>query len=275
MRSHIDWLTFTFTPLWINGGESDYPQCLAEGLREQVGMKLWVDIFDGEWKHHDHGRAPYVDGWALENVGVTLFASPTLTHATVEISGTGCEEFISRGYMETVLLQVKDRVTRIDIACDIETTVGPNEFALPRTHDRMKSHAHIVSETGETVYVGSQKSDRFARAYRFNSPHPRCHLLRIEHIFRRDYAKKVANTCVEGGLLAVVRASGVAFGWSHAIWRPDVSEDVDISLVNDNHKGNNTVFWFVDTVAPCFKRLCREGVIKNPEEFLTRYFRET
>jgi len=176
MRTHIDWLSFTFTPLWKNGGETDYTQSLADGLREQVGMRLWVDLFDGEWNNHGKGRAPYTDCWRHGSLGISLYASPNLTHACVEVSGEGCESLISLGYMEQLVQAVAARVTRIDIAADIQTNVRPSEFVTEVEHHKMRASGYQLSESGETNYVGSRTSDRYARVYRYFFSAPTCEL---------------------------------------------------------------------------------------------------
>jgi len=249
-----------------------YAEAIARGFLDMFGETIRANVFGGDWGKNEHGRAPYTDSWKLGGHGISLFASPSLSHCCIEISGEGCELLISTGNMEAVLEKCAARVTRIDIACDIETTTIPSAFVAVTSHERMRTSGHYVSETGETCYVGSQKSDRFCRVYRYNPPHPRCHLLRIEYVFRRDYAKVVAKRCVEEGTDAVSRAAQLSFGFTHPMVQGDGDKHADISIVSDSHKGNNTVFWLVDTVAPCFKRLVKEGVIKDPEQFIMRYF---
>jgi len=273
MRTHIDWITFTMPMIYMGLDTPDaYANAIKRGFMDMFGEKLVADAFGGEWSKNEHGRAPYTDSWKLDHDGITLFASPTLTHCCVEIAGAGCELLLSRNLMVRVMGAAKDRCTRIDIACDIETQVTPPVFVSQVKHERMRTSGHYISETGETCYVGSQKSDRFARVYRYNDPHPRCHLLRVEHVFRRDYAKAVARACIESDILAVANAAGMAFGWNHPAWKPGESEIANIALVNDSHKGNNTVFWIVDTVAPCFRKLVENGTIKDAEAFVYRYF---
>jgi len=136
----------------------------------------------------------------------------------------------------------------------------------------MRSSGYQKSETGETCYVGSQKSDRYARVYRYNEPHPRAHLLRIEHVFRKDYAKLVAKQCVNADVADVAAAAGKAFGWAHPVWDVQAIQDCDISLVGERRDDGKTVYWLVNSCAPAFKRLVETGGINDAEAFLTRYF---
>jgi len=278
MRTHIDWLTFTMTMRYDSqiSDERSLAEVYADTMEKTWEATFPAAIlalaFGGEWDKQERSRAPYTDAWTLKNAGVTLFASPSLTHCCVEISGSGCERLIEQGSMQDVLQSVHERVTRIDIASDIETDTRPQEFVSKMNHERMRASGYQTSDSGETCYIGSQKSERYARVYRYNTPHPRSHLLRIEHVFRKDYAKVVAQQCLEAGVNAVARASGKAFGWAHQDWDIDGDTDVLLSIVEPERNAGKTVFWLVNSVAPVFRKLCENGTINNPEEFLIRYF---
>jgi len=278
MRTHIDWLTFTMTPRYQSSyadGVSmadQYANAIEQAFIQAFGGELVASAFGGDWQKNERSRAPYTDSWKLGERGITLFASPTLNHCCVEISGSGCETLISAGILNRVLGCVDDRVTRIDIASDIETSTRPAVFVERVNHERMRASGYQNSDSGETCYVGSQKSDRYARVYRYNPPHPRSHLLRIEHVFRREYAKVVAKQVLNADLESVAEAAGQAFGWAHNDWKTSDIQVVDISIISPKRDAGNTVFWLTNTCAPAFRRLVENGDIKDPEEFIKRYF---
>ncbi len=258
--------------IYFGADENSYAQAVNAGFHDMFGSELLALAFSGAWKRQERSRAPYTDAWTMET-GITLFASPNLTHACVEISGQGCEALIDpENTLGKIINACKERCTRIDIACDIETTIVPEAFVKVTSHERMRTSGRVVSDTGETCYVGSQKSERYARVYRYNSPHPRSHLLRIEHVFRKAYAKKVASAIANDGLEQVAKSSGDAFGWSHPIWQPSVIDGSDISVVKERGGSGGTVFWLVHSVAPAFQKLVESGAIVDGEEFLRRYF---
>jgi hypothetical protein len=272
MRIHVDWLTFTIPMLYMSAGDDGYAQAIASGLQDMFGVELRQFVFGGTWRKEERSRAPYTDAWT-QGEGIKLFASPNLTHACIEISGQGCENLLDpENSLGKVLLACKDRVTRIDVACDIETQISPMEFVGEVSHERMRTSGFVISDTGSTCYVGSQKSERYARVYRYNPPHPRSHLLRVEHVYRKDYARKVAQECAMSGIEAVGMASGIAFGWKHGVWQPTVIDSPDISVTRERGNSGNTVFWLINSVAPAFHRLCKSGAIQDPEAFLARYF---
>ncbi len=278
MRTHVDWITFTMSPVY----KSHYPagmevaEVYTDGIlgawETTFGTRLLALAFGGAWQKRGRSRAPYTDAWELANAGIALFASQTLTHCTVEISGSGCERLIRLGLLEQVLRVTCERTTRIDIACDIETETSPLDFVEVLTHERMRASGHQLSETGETCYVGSQKSDRYARVYRYFSPHPRSHLLRVEHVFRKDYAKQVAAACVSGDLQSVAAACGNVFGWGNNAWNAGDTSPVNLRGVSSNRHSSNTVHWLISACAPAFKRLVSDGHIKDARKFLEEYF---
>jgi len=272
MRHHIDWLTFTMTMRYSDETNEAYANALGNAFMDTFGVDLVREAFGGAWAKKERSRAPYMDAWQIGGGGISLFASPNLTHCCVEISGQGCEGLLERQVLAEILVRVAERVTRIDIATDIETATKPTDFVAQTAHERMRASGYQKSETGETCYVGSQKSDRHARVYRYSEPHPRSHLLRIEHVFRRDYAKVVAKAAVDGDIAVVAMAAGQAFGWAHPEWNVTATSEVDISVVKAERGAGKTVFWLVHSVAPAFQRLIADGTIRDPERFVREYF---
>jgi len=272
MRTHIDWLAFTLYPEYPDDTFEGYTTAINTALVRVFGAENYLLAVGGDWRKREKSRAPYMDAWTNGDNDIVVFASSTLRHCSVEVTGTGCERLIALGILDGLLANVKDAVSRIDIATDIITDVTPQEFVSVTTHERMRTSGHQTSETGETCYVGSQKSDRYARVYRYYYPHPRHELLRVEVVFRRDHAKKVALACLDSGENSVARAAGNAFGFSHSVWKPDLAQHADISIVSDNRKGGNTVFWLIKSCAPAFKRLVKSGDIKDPEAFIHQFF---
>jgi len=273
MRTHIDWLTFTLTLRYEGEGIEAYALALRNGFVDTFGSVLADRCFAGDWQAKERSRAPYQHAYTVQETGVSVFASPTLTHFCVEISGQGCERLIDQGDMGQILSCIHERCTRIDIACDIETEVRPTEFIAQTEHERMRSSGYQKSNTGETCYVGSQKSDRYARVYRYNSPHPRSHLLRVEHVFRRENAKSVAFQCCDMDMAAIATAAGKAFGWCHNLWITGSDLLPDISPVKERGRSGSTIYWLVNSAAPAFKKLVQTGAIADPEKFLQTYFK--
>lgn len=275
MRTHVDWLTFTL-PMWFSTREdASYSESIEYAFVSTFTSLTLSIAFGGTWEVQERSRAPYTQAWTMPDAGITLFASQSLNHACVEISGSGCERLIALGQMESVMRSTVERITRIDIASDIETSVRPNEFVAEISHKRMRASGYQISATGETSYVGSQKSDRYARIYRYTDPHPRSHLLRIEHVFRKEYAKSTVRALLDCDLGSLAEAAGKAFGWAHEVWQPKAMQHVDISITSPSRVAGNTVHWLITACAPAFKRLVDSGDIRDPEKFIREYFLST
>lgn len=272
MRVHIDWLTFTL-PMWYATREdATYEEAIEFAFVSTFTNEILAKAFGGQWERQERSRAPYTNAWSMKEAGVTLFASQSLNHCCIEISGSGCEKLIAADVMKAVIERVTERVTRIDVACDIETDVMPVDFVKQLAHERMRASGQQESSTGQTCYCGSQKSDRYARVYRYYAPHPRAHLLRIEHVFKKGYAKSVANAYLGADENAIANASGLAFGWAHPVWAPDSAQHADISIVSPDRNTGNTVHWLITSAAPAFRRLVASGKIRDAEAFLNEYF---
>jgi hypothetical protein len=277
MREHIDWITFTMSPMYksVYGDmkpEDQFQNALVDAFIFTFGESLTSRAFGGIWEKRERSRAPYKEAWGISGGFITLFASPELNHCCVEISGQGCEGLIKSGLLLDVLGACKSRVTRIDLAVDMITEISPTEFVSAAVGKRSKAHGHQVSQSGETCYVGSQSSDRYARVYRYFKPHPRSHLLRAEHVFRREVARSVSNSIVSKGERAVAQVIGEHYGWTHACWEREEHDDIDLRVPNAERHGGKTLFWLVHSCAPAFQRLVQDKTIVDGEEFLRRYF---
>lgn len=255
----IDWISFSI-PM---PGELDNDQQTAKHIVSAVDdlhpkLSEWLAL-ETEFTARN-GRAPYSIAWQRADSGLTVFAHPSLSHALIEISGRGCETLSQSGNMDAALQAVANRVTRLDIACDVVTDARPSEFTEKRHVGRFKAHSTVVSESGETVYIGARSSDRYARVYRYNEPHERAHLLRCEFVIKADNAKLIIPTLLEEGLLPVAAALGETFGWQHETWRVE-SDPAELTTFRPERREGKTLFWLADTIAPLLVRLHREGVL--------------
>lgn len=207
----------------------------------------------------DHGRKPYK--WSLRRPAndMVLFFSTTLKHALVEITGQGCERFRDEGTLDAIMRGTAYRATRLDVASDFLNDVDPLDFTDQRDKGRFKSFSKQVSESGTTSYVGAKTSDRYARVYRYNPPHERAHLLRIEYVFKAEVAKSTIPILLDSSPTAVSVASGVLFGWVHPAYLPASSESVELASWRPERHEGKTLFWLNDTVAKTLIRLHKAG----------------
>lgn len=210
------------------------------------------------WEH-GKGRAPFSESIHSPKDGWTYFWSPEKNYSLLEITGRGCDNLIARNSIIPVLKDWHDRLTRIDIAYDFVTDINPADFVKYRDMSKFTSTSRYNTATGDTEYVGSQKSDRYARVYKYNPPHPRAGILRVEMVCKDERAKSVGRGIVSDGLSAVVHALGDAFAWQHTLWTDaDFASPSDLSVPKENHQGN-TERWLLTQVSSAIRKLHENG----------------
>jgi hypothetical protein len=269
----LDWIS------WVGR----FPDTIGQGDQQQVldrifdhaayhlGEALAEGLFDN-LKPMSKGRAPYKYSWVDKDKGITIYGSPSQPHYTVEHSGKGCDFLERHDALDSLLHVVGDWATRVDVAVDIETDLHPFAFALAREAGRFKSYSELQSPSGATSYVGSMSSERYARVYRYSPPHPRAHLLRAEHVFRKDAARKVIAAYLYEGIASVVAGCWRDFGWYMELPLEEDVAPADLSPFRPERNQGKTLRWLITVVAPSFKKLCAEGVVPDPVEFLREYF---
>lgn len=254
MNYCVDYLSFTVPFSTISVRNSHLLGVVTESaVQDYLGDSINA-VLDSQPFNVLHGRAPYAASWGREDGGVRFFSAPQISHVLVEITGTGCKTLRAHNALESILTVVQDRVSRLDLAVDIITDVKPATFAAKRDVERFKAIGDIRSETGETYYVGSLKSERFARVYRYAEPHPRAATLRVEHVFRREAAKVVAREILASGYNAVIAGAGGIYGWTHEVWTPESTEPASLKVGRMKREDKSTVRWLYGAVI--------QGVIK-------------
>lgn len=263
----IDWLSVSFKMevtqqafshrLWDRAGDA---------LKAQFPLLYDRMVADQNYTPR-LGRAPYNASMRREDNGVVVFAHQMLEHGLVEIGGIGMDTLGGLDGEVELASSVASRCTRIDIAVDIFTDILPPEFTAYRDAGRFKAWSEAVSETGHTVYVGSKTSDRYARVYRYNPPHPRCQFLRVEHVLKAEQARMGIVQMTEGGLERFVAALGNTFGWTHPLWTPAVNTDEAVSAWRPERRAGKTVAWLHSAVLPALLRLHRDGTIDARQFF--------
>lgn len=257
----VDWISFTFDS---GVGEGVAGHNLQTVINEAL-WKAFPHFYDTMvWSHNFYtriGRAPYTTCWQREDGGLSIFAHTHLPHALVEIGGVGMDTLGGIEYEMELARSVVERLTRIDIACDIETEVMPSEFVSQRDGRRFKAFSNAVSKTGETCYVGSRTSDRYARCYRYFEPHPRARLLRVEHVLKSAQAKEAVAAMNLSSLPQLAARLGETFGWKHPVWQPGEDASEGLKAWRPERRHGKTVSWLYSQVIPAIIKLHAEDVI--------------
>lgn len=269
----VDWLSIVLpiVPVGEGSEENDIGTIIYSALCNEGGQSL-ADCIVADLNPLGYGRAPYDGGWQNKKNGIVIWGGGQVPHFTVEISGGGMDYIRKHDREEQVLAIGMQRASRIDVAVDLEQFVQPEEFLKLRKEGRQTSGATFSSIAGNTVYVGSRHSERYMRVYRYAAPHPRSHLLRLEVVFRRAYAKQVCMALHQEGLESVAKTALEDFGFGNLVDFDEKVPTIELSVYRPERNGGKTLRWLITQVAPAFKRLVEDGTIPNAADFLNRYF---
>lgn len=271
MSNLVDWISFTLPYSSMFQTLSDGGTVIVKSqIRDEVPhisdyVMSFPDLRQGR------GRKMFDTSYRSEIGGFTIFQRESLQFTLFEFSGTGCAELRKRKSLRDIIKLYGGRFTRIDCTTDIETDVEPLEFIKNRSTERFSSYSTEKSETGVTHYVGSKTSDRFARVYRYNPPHPRSHLLRVEHVLRNAEAKQVALLMASSSLSTIQSALGNTFGWTNSAWT-EKRNDSPIKSAPRDVKQGKTERWLMTSVLPAITRLLEEGSYEFVDIFEKRVY---
>ena len=223
-------------------------------------LEEWMSSFDD--LEMMHGRSPFNKSIRSEYGGWRYYYDATQGGSLLEISGVGCKRLRDIESDIAIVREFADRITRIDIAVDLESDVDPEEFAYDRTDGKFKSGAVMKSGNGNTVYIGSRKSDRYARIYRYYDPHPRSKFLRVEMVCKGKAARPTCDLFVRGmDALDVGGMLGNSYGWYHAAWNLQRLGTVDAAP--RRYKAAGTEIWLMKQVLPACRKLANKGQVDS------------
>jgi len=267
MTAHIDWITIVGHRRVV-----DQDWTLRAAYQDAIDtlvdcMPTFTSVF-GNPVHYQivKPRAPYSYARRSDDCTRTLYVHPLAAHFTFEVSGSYCTRITE--HLPAILTAFAGQFSRLDLAVDMECAVTPLEFEAAITGGHSQTRSQFVSTTGQTVYRGSRTSERFARIYRYNPPHPRAHLLRAEFQLKKGYANELAKQASEGiSLDGLAAGLGQVFGFRHPVWSM-ADKPVQMGVHSHAHSGA-TVYWLTATVAPLLRRLQAEGKLDTARWFET------
>lgn len=227
----IDWYSFTLpTAGPLEGSGPDVMAAVNYSLQQAFTPIVDPVSMDGTWRI-DPAKGFYAFRATHVTSKLAVSWGAVNSHVFVEMAGMCCDWFRASRSLQSVIELTYQRVSRIDCAIDLVTPVLPETFVEAGHAKRFAdSLGNIKSLTGHTFYVGSRKSDRCARVYRYASPHPRSHLLRIEAEFKGKAARELAKVLYNRGELEAIRSAHAVFEWQSSELRMDFLARVNSSL---------------------------------------------
>lgn len=271
MTTKLHFLSFSFPlPAREFANDLDVRPYVFDALYEVVG-DYWYDVLKSEqkWLSGENHR-PFSAALRRKDNTMSLQWNHKLSHAVFEISGAGCDLLGDTIVTGGLMALVADRAVRVDIATDFLCQVHPARFVEQRHPGRFKSGGEKFSPTGHTIYVGSRDSNRFARVYRYDEPHPRSKFLRVEHELKHKDARATCAAIAANGVMHTQLALGKVFGWQHVLWNPDKISTEKLPAWAPERGNADTLRWLITSVVPAMKRLHDAGTI-DIEEFVQEY----
>lgn len=270
VKAKIDWVSFTIPVKPMTTKYQDkWLDYAIDTIREHsYVMDILINVFMNKWQN-----GPKRTGYnrTITSNGITLMFGYNRQDILIEISGTGCDTLRHYKLLDKLLNEIT--VTRLDIAYDVKCDTRPI-YVLNKQigSNRMKTFSQIKSSTGETAYIGSQKSERYLRIYRFDPPHERSDWLRFEFVLRKQYATHFQDIYNDThNLMDLVYSLGETFKVKHPAFIEPVNK-VEFGGFKGTTSNNNTELWIIKQVVPAFKRLVSNGHIKDPYQWITRHF---
>lgn len=275
MRPLIDYLQFTFPyrETHFEGPDLERRHVMSLVYKE-LGKDLYIKVFPG-LPDFFTPFPPYRYGLQSSESNATIQWHPKLEHYTIQLPGKACGILGEFGSWKDFLQRHGYRCRRIDISCDIETTVTPTEFCRDRSEGRWRYLATTESVTGQSVYIGSPDSSRRAVVYRYYPPHPRHKTLRVEHRFSGERAEQMVEYVCLHGIEGSLRACQDLFGWSSELYKVGEIDLNPIEALNVSAKHSGELVWVLKQVFPALKRYEREGKIDDLREFCETHLFET
>lgn len=262
MDAKVDYLSYTVLHDLPATQEGFIPEVgvLTELMAKKPATWAFLDRIEG-W-HEASARGHYKQSLMAANY-TKLSWGGQANHILIELPGTACQAARDLELLPDCLQEAAERATRLDIACDVVEGCKPRDFVAAGYSERFGAYAEIVSPDGETEYVGSMKSDRYARVYMYNEPHPRAGILRIEHVLRRQYAKAAIGVLQETRqLIRLVCQLGNTFGWQSDYWIPECASEGRLKASRADRNEPGRVRWLYEVVMPAMVKADTEGLIE-------------
>lgn len=257
----IDWYGYSFalnSPLYKVGF----------AIINQVMSMVSELSFEPEWLEdntlHWEVTQPTEGGTAIiveQRSGMRVKVQPNNKWVAVDLSGKACQWFRSEGQFDGLLERTAPRASRIDIAADVRCDNSPTEVASSITNKRMKITSIETTVSGESVYVGSRKSERHLVIYRYAEPHPRAALLRFELRFSKRTARIVATQVQREGTQSVGQALLATYHCLHPVCIDVVQGSAPAVITPDARVKTGRYRWLLTVVPVSIARAIHEREI--------------
>lgn len=259
MFCKIDWISLTIPTNAPFVGGSDM---VFQGVLELAVMVL-PDVFApisiiGEWEVQQ-GRGVYQFARMHTKTKIRLSFGDVNADIYLEISGQACDSIRGFTTLEKIFQAEDIRLSRVDLACDYETDLSVDLIIGKGYKATFKSRADWRTEDGDTTYIGSRKSERMLRVYRYHKPHPRSHLLRCEVELKGDAAKAIGRRIIASGETQACADALAIFDLQHELIRESIPTASPLRAAGSDKAKKGTARWFLKQVKPALLKAHKNG----------------
>lgn len=257
----VDWLAFTI-PMpspFVNGSDETWEHVFYL-IELNIGTVLTPILRTGNWEVQQ-GRGVYKSARVNTESKVRLSIGDVNADVYVEISGQACDIVRRMGCLYEILQCEEVRISRIDLAADFETTCSVDEIIVKGYKKSIKNRRDERTVQGDTTYIGSRKSERMLRVYRYHEPHPRSNLLRCEVELKGHTAKLIARQITETSCAAVVLSAVKVFDLQHSLIASATAQASALPSRAYDKARKGRMRWLMTQVLPALVKAHREGDI--------------
>jgi hypothetical protein len=255
LSARIDWLQFYIaTPSPFGGIGLEAQRAVVSLVRHLVFGEAFTHSLEDDWTVGS-GRQSYAAHIEMPDYPGSFFFGTINAHVLCVFSGRDCDVLRERDQ-----LMSGERVSRVDLAVDIECDTTPSQFCLAGYTSKSRTQGLFSSSDGETVYIGSRTSDHMVRVYRYYPPHPRAHLLRLEIEAKGDLAKAFAAQSIGLDERSLVLAAHARMNWLHTDYKPGDEAAPLMGASRSDKAGRHEIAWLLKSVLPALLRYQQEEI---------------
>lgn len=257
----VDWFAFTVP---ITAGTKDQSPDTIAFVQNTVNLAcngLFAGFYDKCSWELQNAAGFYAVRLVDANYGLRMSWGDVNKHIYIEIPGKCCAALHDMNVLNEIVAANQLSCSRIDLAGDWLTDTEPRATIGNAYETGRRAFSQIRSHDGLTVYVGSRKSDRFMRVYRYAPPHPRSKFLRIEHEAKGDIAKSTCSAFLSAGLTATFKAACNSYTWDDTRVPDFAISEGKIPSNRAKQDRVSTMLWLLGTVAPALAKSTRDGLI--------------
>jgi len=194
-------------------------------------------------------------------IGIVIFFGHPFNPPLIEIGGAGCDLINSTEELLSLVQRECDRITRLDLAADLTCPTSPSDFLSTGVSSRYVSTGRNNTGTGQTEYIGSSKSDRHAKIYRYAPPHPRSDALRVEVTLHRELAKSAAQELCSRSIADVYVSACQPFSFKSSQWGLPKQATLPRLTMKSEPTSASRLRWLETKIKPSVLQAHKDGLI--------------